>query len=624
LVLGLSGLSMRLVQIQLVDRQMYAASARKAFDRKETLVAIRGMIVDRHEVTLAKSIPVSTVYVDKNHLQDPKLASFGLAYFEASSAPGWAEMDPTAQRRRINALRGEILASEDAEVIVQKHLAYAIRLLHQPLGLRREELRARIETSKGTWVPVFKDLHSDDAEELRKIIADARIQGFEFQHSIKRVYHAPTFATHVTGVVGGTEVIDESGRKTYPIHGQFGIESAMEEFLAGRDGWREHRRDHRGLLIPGDSTSLMPPRSGLHVQLTLDLGLQAIVEEELDAALAEYNTKVGSVVMMDPKTGDVLAIASRPHFDLNLRNDIEQNQFNFSIQGVYEPGSTFKIVAAAAALDQGLVRPQTTIFCHHGVFTEGKLRVPDHHPYGNLTFEEVLSKSSNIGAYKLARQLGSKRFYDYVERFGFGAKTGILLSGESPGQVRNSGNAVDFSRASYGYALNVTPLQMASAYCAIARDGRMMKPRVINALVHNDGTIVESFPPEIASEVMKPSTAAQMRAALEKVTQKGGTATLAAVPGFRVAGKTGTARKAKPGGYYADRYTVSFAGFMPAQAPEFVCLVVIDDPRSATLKPSGGTMAAPTFQKIAARAAAHMNLQPTEPVTDPLVTASRP
>lgn len=630
LVAGLSLLSGRLVQIQLVDRQVYAASSRKAFDRKETLVAVRGMIVDRNEEPIAKSIPVSTLYVDKIHLNDPKLASYALAFLQARETDGWEDLDPTAQRRRIQVLRGEILEAEPPEVIVRKHLAYATSVLSGPLRIRREELRARIETTKGTWIPIAREIDGDVAESLRTIIDEAWLQGFGFKNSIKRWYHAPDLATHLTGLFGEIEETDKNGVKTSRLTGQFGVEAAMEEFLAGRDGWREFRRDQRGLLIPGDSGSLLPPRSGLHVQLTIDLGLQAIVEEELDAALDKYKAEVGSVILMDPKTGDILAMASRPHFDLNLRDNIDLAQFNFALQGTYEPGSTFKVVAASGAMDQGLVRPQTVIHCNWGKLVEGRLIVPDHASFGDLTVEEILAKSSNIGAYKLARQLGTQRFYDYASRFGFGTKSGILLSGENAGILRTSGpngtavNPVDFSRASFGYALTVTPLQMASAYCAIANDGRRMKPRLVHALVHSDGTIVEDYRPQVAGEVMKASTAKLMLAALETATHEHGTATAAAVDGFRVAGKTGTAKKANPKtkGYHDNRFTVSFAGMMPAQDPRFVCVVVIDDPRTTEIKPGGGTMAAPTFSAIATRVAARMNLQPTEPVTNPLATAA--
>ena len=377
--------------------------------------------------------------------------------------------------------------------------------------------------------------------------------------------------------------------------------------------------------MPGNSASLLPPRAGLNVQLTLDMGLQSIVEEELDACLKEFESVRGTVILMDPKTGDILAMASRPHFDLNQRRDVAENGFNYAVQAIYEPGSTYKVVATAGVLNEGLARPQTSVFCHNGFYQEGAIRVPDHHPYGNLTLEGVLVKSSNIGAYKFARQLGANRFFDYAHRWGFGTKTGIMLSGESSGICRNTQNAVDFSRASYGYALNVTPLQMACAYAVIAGDGRLLKPRIVKSLVANDGTVIETYKPETVAQVIKPGVASQMRDALAKVTETGGTATLAAVPGYKVAGKTGTAVKHNPNGrgYLNGRYTVSFAGMLPAQDPAFVGIVVIDDPLTNKVKRYGGTIAAPAFGRIGARAAAYLNLPPTEPLPDELAESTR-
>jgi len=624
LVIGLSVLSGRLVQIQLVDRHHYAESSRKAFHRVEKLPALRGMIVDRREEPLAKSIPVSTVFVDKNHLLDPKLASYGLAYQEASVQPGWSALDKAIQRKRINGLRGEILARDTAESIVQKHLAYAVGVLARPLGMRHEELRAKIESSKGKWVPVAKDLPEDVADSLRAAIESHWIQGFEFQNSIKRWYTAPNLATHLIGFTGEVEETNDQGKPETRVLGRFGVESTMEPYLAGRNGWREHFRDARGLVVPGDSASLLPPRSGLNVQLTIDMGLQAIVEEEMDANLQEFKSGCGAVILMDPQTGEILAMASRPAFDLNHKEEVATKGFNFAIQAIYEPGSTFKIVATSGVINEGLATPFTTVFCNNGHYVEGGIDVPDHYPYGDLTLEGVLIKSSNIGAYKFARQLGPKRFFDYAHSYGFGRKTGVLLSGESSGIARNTNNPVDFSRDAYGYALNVTPLQMACAYSAIANDGKLLKPKIIKSLVANDGTVVETYPTEVVSQVIKPETAKKMRAALQKVTEAGGTATLGAVPGYKVAGKTGTAKRINPAGhgYMANSYVVSFVGMLPAQNPAFVCVVVIDDPRTDKVTRYGGTIAAPAFGRIAARAAAYMNLPATEPITTPALAAT--
>lgn len=623
LMIGLSVLSARLIQIQLVDRQHYAASSYKAFHRVERLPAMRGMIVDRNEEPLAKSVPVSTLYVDKNHLNDPKVVSYGLAYQQASSEKTWDALDEDGRRRRVRSLRGEILTRYKPEEIVQRHAEFAVGILARPLGMRREELRQRIEQSRGTWVPLVKDLPEDVADGLREVITQNSIEGFAFQNSIKRWYTTPDRATHLIGYTGEVEELGEDGEPVHRVVGRFGIESTMEAYLAGRDGWREHSRDARGLLVPGDASSLLPPRAGLNVQLTIDMGLQSIVEEELEAGLKEFKSQRGAVVMLDPKTGELLAMASRPHFDLNKRDKIVEHGYNYALQATYEPGSTIKMVAAAGALDQGLVSPTTSIFCHNGYYQNGAVVMRDSHPKGYLTFTEVLMKSNNIGTYKLALMLGQRRFYEYLHGFGFGSRTGIQLSGESAGIARNTGNEVDFSRACFGYATSVTPLQLTCAYGAIASDGQLRQPRVVRALVANDGTVVERFPDEVVRRVISERTAVRMREALKTVTAEGGTAVRAAVPGYEVAGKTGTVQKHNPaGGYLEGKYIVSFVGMMPAENPAFVCLVVIDDPRPEGINIYGGTIAAPIFSRIGVRAASYLNLEPTEPV--PVDMAANP
>lgn len=626
LVIGLSVLSWRLVQIQLVDRQRYAESSRKAFHRIEKLPAVRGMIVDRREEPIAKSIPVSTLFIDEKHLDDPKQASYGLACKELSATEGWELLDSDARKRQVVSLRGEILERDTAEEIVRKQKEYAVSVLARPLGMKRAELMAKIENGKGKWFALVKDLPDDVAEGLRETIDRNFLQGFEFQNSIKRWYTSPNLAAHLIGFTGEVEKANEEGKVESKVVGRFGIEQTMEEYLAGRDGWRQHHRDARGLVVPGNSGSLLPPRAGLNVQLTIDMGLQAIVEEEMDACLAEFQSERGAVILMDPKNGEILAMASRPHFDLNHRKDIAQNGFNFATQAIYEPGSTFKIIACAGVINEGIAKPTTQVFCHNGLYSEGGFTVPDHHPYGGLTLEGVLAKSSNIGAYKFAKQLGSKRFYDYVSRWGFGRKTGIMLGGESSGIARNTNNPVDFSRASYGYALNVTPLQMACAYSVIGGDGRLLKPKIVKSLVANDGTVVETFPEEEICRVLKPETARQMREAMIKTIEPGGTATLAAVTGYKVSGKTGTAKRHNPNGsgYLNNSYTVSFAGMIPANDPAFVGVVVIDDPKTNKVSRYGGTIAAPAFGRIAARAATYLNLPPTEPVNASLTKVDKP
>lgn len=626
-VVGLSSLSVRLVQIQVWDRKHYADRARRAFDSKEVLPGLRGKIVDRNEEVLARSMPVSTIFVDIAHLRDPKVMAVSVAYARASRDPRWESADETERRKWLYSERFEVLDSMTPEAIHEAALAHAVNVLSRPLGLRREEMRELIKKGlgnreKGEFI-LKKNIPDDVAGGLRDLVDQHWIEGFRFAGSYKRWYTSPDLAAHVVGYTGESEIADGQGQVHFVQTGKFGVEAALESYLAGKDGWREQKRDQRGMRIPGNSLSIQPPRAGLNVQLTLDMGIQAIVEEELDWALREFEAARGCAIVIDPKTGEVLGMASRPTFNLNRLDNLGEAGMNFALQAMYEPGSTIKIVAASGALNEGLVKPTTMINCENGLFRDGSVVVRDDYPKGTISVETILQVSNNIGTYKLGRQLGPSRFYRYLSDFGYGQKTGILLSGEAPGRAVNTGNPTDFSRATYGYATAVTPLQVASAFSVLAHDGKLRKPHIVKSIIANDGMVVDDFEPEVVREVVSPQTAKMMREALEKVTGPGGTAKQARVPGYRVAGKTGTARRIVNGNYQAGHHTVSFAGMLPAQDPAFVCVVVIDDPLTK-IKHGGGTIAAPCFARIAARTAAHLNLTPTEPVDDKIAGNTQP
>lgn len=632
LVGGLSLLSVRLFQIQAWDRKQIPGKG-NPMDRAEVLPGFRGKIVDRNDEVLAKSMPVGSIYADIKHLTDPKEMATALAYERVSQMEGWQQLDGEKRRSRVRAERIEIVGraeyveEEQAKVIIEMALARYVSLLARPLGMKREDLRKLLldgmyTRKDGELVlrtngefPIAKNLPDDVVRGIQEIIDSNWIEGITIRSSYRRYYTSEKLATHVVGYTGEIEEKGPTGRPAYRQVGKFGIESAFEEYLAGRDGFRTERRDVYGMRIPGESQAVEPPRSGLDVQLTLDMGIQAIVEEELDAGLAEFGSTRGCAIVMDPKTGEILGMVSRPHFN-NLNRLENLDEPCFALQTIYEPGSTIKVVAASGALNERLVTPQTTIYCHNGFYQQGKVKVKDDHPQGMLTVEGVLEKSNNIGAYKLGLQLGMERFYGYMDRFGYGRKTGIMLSGESRGAVIKSGNPMDFSRATYGYALAVTPLQVATAYSVLAYDGKRRKPHIVKAIIADDGKPVQKFEPEVADVVMRPETAKAMRHALQKVTGEGGTAKLARVAGYPVAGKTGTARRIHKGKYQMGHYTVSFAGMMPAEDPAFVCVVVVDDPTTDKVKHYGGTIAGPIFAKIGARVAAHMNLAPVEPVSE--------
>lgn len=605
LVAGFSILSARLVHLQWTDRSAAVIKAARASSRTITLPGARGTIVDRNEEIIARNFPVTSVVADMQHLADPKVAAWGAAHATVSKKPEWQLATEEERNGMLRVERMRMLQSSEftGDDIVRMHREHIARILARPLGRREEDLLRELSSKTKGELVLTKELHDDVADPLRDLVGENEIQGLFFRKKLRRWYANPLQAVHAVGFVN------------HEGFGQTGVEREMEEWLAGKDGWRKLKASVQGRLLAPNEGELLPPRSGLHVQLALDLGLQAIVEEELDAALAEFIADRGSVLLLDPNSGELLAMASRPHYDLNLREGITEASFNYAIQAIYEPGSTFKVVATTGALDLGVARPETSIFCHWGVLHEGRLRVPDHHPYGDLTLSEVIMKSSNIGTYKIAKMIGRDNFVAYLKAYGFTQRSGVMMSGEQGGMLADPANPTNFSRLSYGYGVSVTPLQVTMAYGAIANGGELMKPRIVKEVLANNGAVIKRHEREVVRRVMSERTARQMREALTTVVSEKGTAKRAAVAGFKVAGKTGTAIKIGPDGrYLSGHYVVSFAGMLPADDPAFVCVVVIDDPLTEEVKRYGGTIAAPTFARIAERAAAYLNLEPTEPI----------
>jgi cell division protein FtsI/penicillin-binding protein 2 len=372
------------------------------------LPARRGLLADRNGRILARNIAVADVIVDRKHLGEPNIAALGLAYDRVHRAADWSGLDPAMRARRVLKERDRILEEVNGNEICTKALSYAVARLAKPLGLHPDEMRRLIEDSRKGEFVLVQNLQGEAAEWAEEEARNCWIQGFRFTRSYRRVYPVPDLATHVVGFA------DDSYR------GKCGAEAALDGFLCGRAGERVLKRDSRGLLLPAHAGHLIEPRPGLNVQLTLDLEIQAIVEEELERGLAEFNSVRGAALVLDPHTGEVLAMASRPHFHLNHRDDVEKAGVNFALQAVYEPGSTFKIIAVSGALDAGLVGPKTLVNCHGGYYREGVVEVRDDHPSGTITVEGVVQRSSNIGAYVLGRQLGQKRFFEMAEGLGFG------------------------------------------------------------------------------------------------------------------------------------------------------------------------------------------------------------
>jgi cell division protein FtsI/penicillin-binding protein 2 len=556
---GLVGLfsvfSARLIDLQIVQHEKFTTLAAEKHNHKQIIYARRGIIRDAHNEPLAENIPVKTVVADASHIRDPVAVAAAIA--------DKLEMDPRDLADKLS------------------------------------------ESGKGSKHLVLKtQIPEQTATTIRASLSAANLRGIYFDQDFVRVYPNGQMLSQVIGFVD------------HDHKGTMGVERTMQDFLQGTDGFRYIETDRTGKELVPYRGQESPAKDGCDVKLTIDLGLQNIVEAELDAACAEFKPKDATAIMMRPQTGEILAMASRPSFDPNKSGEATPDQEkNRSVVDMVEPGSTFKIVTTSAVIEEKLVTPDTTVFCENGHFQYAGRVLRDAHAMGVLTVHQVLMKSSNIGVAKLALQLGEAKLYEYVRRFGFGQKTGVALSGEIPGLVNPPyrWSKLDITRIPMGQSVAVTPLQMVTAMSCIANGGKLMKPMIVSDITDQSGRPVANFTPEMVRQVVSAETARKITSALKDVVTKQGTALKAAVPGFRVAGKTGTAQKVDPrGGYMSGRYVTSFVGFMPADDPKFTLLVLLDDPTMEEGEAFGGVVAGPVFARIAEKAARFLDLRPTE------------
>jgi cell division protein FtsI/penicillin-binding protein 2 len=550
-----SAFSFRLVYLQMVKHDEYAGLAAEKHVYKQTIFAERGAILDANNEVLAHNIPVETVVADATHLNN----------FNA-----------------IVDLVGDALKISNAE------------LTEKLRGDRR-------------YIVVKREVPETVADALRGKLRAQNLRGIYFERDSTRIYPNGSMLSHVIGFTD------------FDHRGIQGVEASMEDYLHGQDGYRyiEHNRAGQEIVLYRGQERAS--RDGYQVHLTVDLNLQNIVENEIDAAMREYTPQKATIILMRPQTGEILAMANRPTFDLNHRSEAKPEQMkNRAIIDMMEPGSTFKIVSAAAALNEHKVRPDTIIFCENGAWTYGDRVLHDHKPFADLSVQDILVKSSNIGAAKLALGVGDQKFYEYIRRFGFGERTGVELPGEISGLIRppQAWSKISITRIPMGHEIGVTPLQMTVAMAAIANGGKLITPRIVKSITTADGKTISTFSPVVLRQVISPETAKQIGDALRGVVSDRGTAAAAAVPGFTISGKTGTAQKVDPhGGYESGKYVVSFSGYLPAERPEFVGLVVLDD--AHTDKPEqnyGGLVAGPIFAHIAEKAARYLDLEPHEEV----------
>lgn len=426
------------------------------------------------------------------------------------------------------------------------------------------------------------------------------INGVGVLNESQRFYPKRNLMGHLMGFAG----VDNQGLE--------GIERAYNDQLQGEKGWAVMERDAFGRPIFQKGFNYHSPARGKDIVLTIDEVIQHIAETELDSIMEQTQADDASVIVMDPKTGEVLAMAVRPEFNPNhVESDHPEAWRNRAVTDFYEPGSTFKIITASAALEEKVSDPDEVFYCEEGsmIIPGGVIR--DHEKEGYLTFREVIQKSSNIGMIKIATRLDPDRFYRYIRAFGFGEKTGVDLEGESPGMIKEPQDWSGRSQASIaiGQEVAVTPLQVATAVSSIANRGQLMRPHLVSEIRDGNGHVVQTFPPEVRRQTVSPETARQMMEILEGTVSKHGTGENAAIPGYRIAGKTGTAQKINPvTKRYSMRDTVSsFVGIVPAEDPRIVVLVVVDNPRGLAW---GGTVAAPVFKKIAEQVLRYLGIPP--------------
>ena len=589
LVLTLSLLSARLFFIEALDGERLAARARAHYEYKEELPAERGRIFDRSGELLARNQTVFSLVVDSQHLRDQGLASIGLARAEKVSS---------------HEIRKKYLPQE----IQSRYREYVAESLSAVLREPKQELARKLREKEVGPLVLAKGIEDDFAEQLEELIDEKALAGIYLKRGQRRYYPSPLSLTQVIGFVDSDGV------------GASGVEKTFDSEMTGTPGYRYCERDSRRREIHAYRGLQVNPQAGRDVYLTIDMALQSVLERELDAVIDEYRPEKVTAIWMDPRSGEILAMASRPHFDLATREGIrgmDPIRRNIAITDLYQPGSTFKIVGYGGAFDRELATPSMEVDCHMGNYDQEGFVLKDHHDYGRLTAEMAFAKSSNIGAYLVSRPLNKHVFHHYMNEFGFGRKTGIELNAESDGRIFpvSKWTATSFSSQVMGYEVAVTPLQMAVACSAIANGGVLRPPTILKGLKDNrrDAELVGGLGAP-ARRVISEKAAAQVRRCMVTSIGETGTGTNAAMPGYTVAGKTGTARKhVENVGYVSGRYIASFMGFLPAENPELVGLIVIDDPRLEGREVYGGSVAAPFFKRVAEDAVKILGIEPDRP-----------
>ena len=482
----------------------------------------------------------------------------------------------SATRGRILDRHGDVLAistpvksvwaiPEDAKLTPAQ-----IRALATLLDLEPRELTRKLASTRD-----FAYLKRQIAPDVAAQITALKLPGIHFQNEYRRYYPSGEVAAHMLGFTGAEDV------------GQEGIELALQALLAGKPGSRRVIKDRRGQIVE-DVESIHVPQEGKDVSLALDAKLQYLVHSQLKQAITEHKAKAGGIVMLDAKSGEVLALANSPTYNPNNRSKLSGAQLrNRAFTDTFEPGSTFKPFTIALALEKGNVRFDTPIQTAPGKLTIGTATISDAHPHGVLSVAQVIQKSSNVGSAKMALAIPSEEMWTMFDKLGFGQPLKLGFPGEAGGRLRpwKRWRPIEQATMAYGHGISVTLIQLARAYQVFARDGDLVPLSLART----------ETPPTVGARVFSEQTAREVRAMLEMAVQPGGTAPKAQIPGYRVAGKTGTAHKLE-GGVYANKYVSAFVGFAPVSDPRLIVAVMIDEPSAG--KHYGGEVAAPVFAQV--------------------------
>ncbi|CUH97578.1 putative membrane protein [Propionispora sp. 2/2-37] len=473
-------------------------------------------------------------------------------------------------------------------------------LLAPVLGMNADTLSERMGL-EGHFVWLKRMLDPEVSQKVIEIIKAHDLKGLNFIEESKRFYPNDGLAAHILGFVGTDDV------------GLEGLELVLDKDIKGTLSEQAIETDSRGIPIFQSIFNFLPRKEGKNVQLTIDSTIQFIVEQSLDKVMANSHASAATAIVMNPRTGEILAMANKPGYNPNHFEMFSEKQWkNRAVSIVYEPGSTFKSIVAAAALQEGLVTPEER-FSDTGFVEVSGRRIQNWsgESYGNISFTDIIKNSINTGFVQIGMRVGAVKLNDYVRNFGFGKPTGIELPGEEQGILFDPHNMRDSDLAtmSIGQSIAVTPLQLITAVSAIANDGVLLKPKIIKEVLNADGSVFSASPTEVVRQVIRSDTAHTLVGLMEKVVSEGG-GKKAAVAGYRFAGKTGTAEKLNEhgGGYETGHYIASFIGFGPVEDPQITVLIVIDDPDGMYY---GGEIAAPVFSEIASQIMRYLNIPPS-------------